>query len=392
MSFPLKIEETLRDVIFKNKLNCFTEKCPENYIYKLLIKLLKETKFNDISDLIRTFHKNQDYFRNPIFVFENLSFFQNYIFHFPIIVSFDYFLENSLGNFNSMENYSIVLKSLHSLLICKKKYSSIDFFSKKISAENFKFKQNPTVVIIINHENLFSRGNFSGFQSYLKWFCFSLEKYSTYNYSRGKISFSLGKLALIENKTVKAFSCFLEAFEEFDKNDFKVKIIIADCLIFSSIFLKNLNLTVKRLGKLISFRSKNLFKVKKLYSSIKKNNLISLEALIFKSKTSQVISGSFLLLIKTFFKNIKKKLKIILSILVRVSMHYFSIILGISRGNVETILSYNTLKGYQKGYFNSNTDTFNSLVKIKVQPCTKLFLDTSVNLGNYLGLYLKKKY
>ncbi len=145
-------------------------------------------------------------------------------------------------------------------------------------------KINSSIITIMNHENLFARKDFNGFQSYLDWFCFSLEKYFVYNYYKGKIDFSLGKIALIENKKIKAFSSFLEAMEELDDNDFKTKVIILEWFIFSFLLLKRTKYNNKFSSQHRFLKSKNLFQIKLIYNSIQKNNIALFEYIILNQK------------------------------------------------------------------------------------------------------------
>ena len=351
MYSPIKIEEESRELVLKKKINLFSNKCSVENEPKFIIDLLRKTRFNDISDILRTFNDRKDWLKNFSILFKNYNFIRKYVFHFPIIVSFDFFLENYLEKIKQEEHFSIFLKLLHSLLISKKKYKSVDLLTKGIAIKKSAGRVKSTTITIMNHENLFAKKNFNGFQSYLDWLYFSLEKYFVHNYYKGKINFSLGKMALIENKKFRAFSSFLEALEEFDENDFKTRLIVLEWFIFSSLLLKKIKFTNKFSGEFKSFNSKNLFKIKLIYNSIKRNNIILLEHTIFNQKKYFTILDSYYFLAKKILKNIKKKLLKILSVFIRLSMHEISIKLGVSRKSTEKILSYHILKGQKKGYF-----------------------------------------
>jgi hypothetical protein len=391
MFSPLKKEEKLRELILKKNLNPFFQKCSEEKIFIFLINLMKNTRFNEISDLLRTFNEKKNWIKNFSKLYRNFNLIRKYVFHFPILVSFDFFLENYFANINNEDNCSIFLKSFHSLLISKKKYSFIDLLTKGLLIKKNGVKINSSIITIMNHENLFARKDFNGFQSYLDWFCFSLEKYFVYNYYKGKIDFSLGKIALIENKKIKAFSSFLEAMEELDDNDFKTKVIILEWFIFSFLLLKRTKYNNKFSSQHRFLKSKNLFQIKLIYNSIQKNNIALFEYIILNQKKHSIVSTSHYLLIKKNFKILKKKLFRLLSVFIRLSLHQISIKLGVSRKNTEILLSYYTLRGQQKGYFDCTNDTFVVSFKTKSSPKIKTFINTSINLENYLALNFQSK-
>jgi len=391
MYSPLKSEEKIRELILKKNLNPFFQKSYEEKMFNFLLNLMKNTRFNEISDLLRTFNEEKNWIKNFSNLYRNFNLIQKYVFHFPIIVSFDFFLENYFLNINKEDNYSIFLKSLHSLLISKKKYQFIDLLTKGLLIKKNVLKINSSIITIMNHENLFARKDFNGFQSYLDWFRFSLEKYFVYNYYKGKIDFSLGKIALIENKKIKAFSSFLEAMEELDDNDFKTKVIILEWFVFSSLLLKRIKNNNKFSNQPRLLKSKNLFQIKLIYNSIQKNNVALFEYIVLNQKKHSIVSTSHYLLMKKNFKILKKKLFRLLSVFIRLSLHQISIKLGVSRKNTEILLSYYTLRGQQKGYFDCTNDTFVVSFKTKSSPKIKTFINTSINLENYLALNFQSK-
>ena len=391
MYSPIKNEEKLRELIFKKNLNPFFQKSYEEKTFNFLLNLMKNTRFNEISDLLRTFNGKKNWIKNFSKLYKNFNLIRKYVFHFPIIVSFDFFLENYLVNINKEDNYSIFLKSLHSLLISKKKYQFINLLTKGLLIKKNGVKINSSIITIMNHENLFVTKDFHGFQSYLDWFYFSLEKYFVYNYYKGKIDFSLGKIALIENKKIKAFSSFLEAMEELDDNDFKTKIIILEWFIFSSLLLKRIKYNNKFSSQPRFLKSKNLFQIKLIYNSIQKSNIALFEYIVLNQKNHSIVSTSYYLLMKKNFKILKKKLFRLLSVFIRLSLHQISIKLGVSRKSTEMLLSYHTLRGQQKGYFDCTNDTFIVSFKTKSSPIIKTFINTSINLENYLTLNSQSK-
>jgi len=391
MYSPLKSEEKIRELILKKNLNPFFQKSYEEKMFNFLLNLMKNTRFNEISDLLRTFNEEKNWIKNFSKLYRNFNLIQKYVFHFPIIVSFDFFLENYFLNINKEDNYSIFLKSLHSLLISKKKYQFIDLLTKGLLIKKNVLKINSSIITIMNHENLFARKDFNGFQSYLDWFRFSLEKYFVYNYYKGKIDFSLGKIALIENKKIKAFSSFLEAMEELDDNDFKTKVIILEWFVFSSLLLKRIKNNNKFSNQPRLLKSKNLFQIKLIYNSIQKNNVALFEYIVLNQKKHSIVSTSHYHLMKKNFKILKKKLFRLLSVFIRLSLHQISIKLGVSRKSSEILLSYHTLRGQQKGYFDCTNDTFVVSFKTKSSPKIKTFITTSINLENYLALNSQSK-
>lgn len=388
---PVKSEEYSRDLFSKKKMNRICEiendKCKQNFF----TILIRSTRFNDVSDLLKSFIGVEIWSKDLSSFFEHLTSIQNFIFHYPLIISFNYFLENFLCKYPAIENYVIIQRLFHFHLLSKKKFQSSDFLIKKLSIKNYRLRKNFSFLIIMNHEKLFARKIFNGIQGYLKWFCLSLEKYFGYNYYQGKLRFSLAKVALVENKRLKAFSLFVESIEEFGKNDFKGKTIVIEWLIFSFILLKKRLPKNRLLGDLISYKSKNLFRIKGIYNAIEKNNIVLLENEIFKSKGNPIIFSSSYLLTKKIFKNIKKKIKKLLSVYIRLSIYQFAIYLGVSRNKTELILSYNTLKGKQKGYFEYITDTyvisFFKMPEIK----TNIFIDALINLGCLVTISSEKK-
>ncbi len=132
MFSPLKKEEKLRELILKKNLNPFFQKCSEEKIFIFLINLMKNTRFNEISDLLRTFNEKKNWIKNFSKLYRNFNLIRKYVFHFPILVSFDFFLENYFANINNEDNCSIFLKSFHSLLISKKKILIYRFIDKRI--------------------------------------------------------------------------------------------------------------------------------------------------------------------------------------------------------------------------------------------------------------------
>jgi hypothetical protein len=391
MYSPLKNEEKLRELILKKNLNSFFQKPSEEKTFNFLINLVKKTRFNEISDLLRTFNGKKNWIKNFSKLNRNFNLIRKYLFHFPIIVSFDFFLENYFLNIDKEDNYSIFLKSLHSLLISKKKYQFIDLLTKGLLIKKNGFKINSSIITIMNHENLFARKDFNGFQSYLDWFYISLEKYFVYNHYKGKIDFSLGKIALIENKKIKAFSSFLEAMEGLDDNDFKTKVIILEWFIFSSLLMKKTKYNNKFSNQTMFLKSRNLFHIKLIYNSIQKYNFALFEYIILHQKKHSIVSTSHYLFMKKNFKILKKKLFRLLSVFIRLSLHQISIKLGVSRKSTEILLSYHTLRGQQKGYFDCTNDTFVVSFKTKSSPKIKTFITISVNLENYLALNSQSK-
>ena len=309
MMLPIKSEENSRDFISKKNMNR-TYEIENDYFKQTFINiLLRSTRFNDVSDLLRSFKGKKSWSKDLSSFFRELNSIYNFIFHYPLIISFNYFLESFLCTYPGIENYVIIQRAFHSHLLSKKKFQSSNFLIKKLSIKNYRLKKNLIFLAIMNHEKLFARKIYNGIQSYLNWFCLSLEKYFGHNYYKGKIKFSLGKVALIENKGLKAFSLFVESIEEFDKNDFKGKTIVLEWFIFTFILLKRRISKNRVLGDLISYKSKNLFKIKGIYNAIEKSNVVLLENIIYKSNGYSDIVGSFYLLTKKIFKSVKKKLK-----------------------------------------------------------------------------------
>ena len=392
MQHPIKNEESIRDFFFKKNLIRLSNRKKKKIFEDLLIILIKNTRFNDFSDMFRTLNGKKIWFSNFSKFFKNSSFNKNIVVHYPIIVSFNYFMENFFDNFLKIENYFAVQKFFHSFLINKKKFRSSDLLIKKLSVINFMFKKNLICIAIMNHENLLAKKNFGRIQCYLEWFSLSLEKSFSYKYYIERLNFSLGKIAIIEKKKAKAFSLFVEAIEDIDKKNFRNKIILIEWLIFSSIFLKKTSTKNRLLNDSISFRSKNLFRIKVLYNSFEKNNSILIEKIIYKPNGRSIIISSFSLLVKKFFKRIKNKIKKFLSLFIRISLHQISIRLGVSRKKTETFLSYNTLKGNQKGYFDCSTDCYLVSLKIKSEIKSNIFMLTSINLDNLINLSSEKKF
>jgi hypothetical protein len=392
MQHPIKNEECLRDFFLKKKLIMLSNRGKKKIFENLMIIIIKHTRFNDFSDMFRTFNGKKIWFSNFSKFFKNSFFNKNIVVHYPIIVSFNYFLENFLDKFLKIENYFAIQKFFHSFLINKKKFRSSDFLIKKLSVINFMFKKNLICIAIMNHENLLAKKNFDRIQCYLEWFSLSLEKSFSYKYYIERLNFSLGKIAIIEKKKAKAFSFFVEAIENIDKKNFRNKIILIEWLIFSSIFLKKISTKNRLLNDSISFRSKNLLKIKVLYNSFEKNNAIFVERIIYKPNGRSITINSFFLLVKKFFKRIKNKIKQFLSIFIRMSITQISIRLGTSRKKTEMFLSYNTLKGNQKGYFDCSTDCYLVFLKIKPEIKSNIFMLTSINLDNLINLSSQKKF
>ena len=94
---------------------------------------------------------------------------------------------------------------------------------------------------------------------------------------------------------------------------------------------------------------------------------------------------------KKNFKILKKKLFRLLSVFIRISLHQISIKLGVSRKSSEILLSYHTLRGQQKGYFDCTNDTFIVSFKTKSSPKIKTFITASIYLENYLALNSQSK-
>ena len=391
MTSPLKDEETLRDFYFKQNKAYLFDHQKELDTTNILIFLLVSTRFNDISDLLRVSRSEEVHNTNLHCIFENNSFSQNFVFNSPIIKSFGYFLEIYLNNYKNIENYPIIQKILNSLLLNKKKYRSSDYFIKKLFLKNNRLKKNSIFLTIMNHENLFSRKIFNEIQNYFDWFCSSIEKFFTYNYYKGKISFSLGKIALKENKKIKSFSLFIEAIEEFSRNNFKNKIITIEWAIFSSVLLEKNYQKNKLFDETVSFNSKNLLKIKAIRNSLERSNMILLEKLLYETNRQPIFYSTFYLLIKKFFRKMNKKIRFIFSVYIRFSIHHLAIQLGISREKVELALSHNTLKGKQQGYFDCINDTYNISIENKQKTELKKFLDISIYLGSLVGLSLNRK-
>ena len=391
MNCPLKKEESYRELFMEKKLTKLCKKDSELQFSRFIDILLKSTRFNDISDFMRTFYQNSRLYTIFYEIFGESTHLQNFIFHYPIIISYNYFLENFLHKHSCIEKYFVIQKSLNSFLLNKKKFKSNKLFVKKLSAKYIGLKLNTIFVTIMNHENLMTQKIIYEAENYSEWFCLSLEKYLAYNYYRGKINFSLGKIALLENKKIKAFSLFIQAIEELGKNNFKDRLIIAEWIVFSSIFLKKINLNKKFWAQLISFRSKNLLKIKAINDSLERNNMILLEKIIFKSNKHSIVAHSFYVFAKKFFKRIKKKIKALLTIFIRIPMDQFSIKLGVSRKKTELSLSYYTLKGIYNGYLDSINDVYTVSFKTKMNLKSKIFMDASVNLGSLINFNLEKK-
>ena len=74
------------------------------------------------------------------------------------------------------------------------------------------------------------------------------------------------------------------------------------------------------------------------------------------------------------------------------SLSQISIRLGTSRKKTEMFLSYNTLKGNQKGYFDCSTDCYLVSLKIKPEIKSNIFILTSINLDNLINLSSEKKF
>lgn len=386
---PVKEEERFRDFLIKNNLNCITKNDCRKIIGKLLDYLMKSTRYNDISDFLRGFNQKKNYLKNISEVFDKLSPNKNIVLHYPIIITFNYFLENYLNTFGCVENSHLFQKSLHSFLLNKGKSKSANFLIKKLTKKLVQVKKTSFFLTIMNHENLFIQNYFNGIQNYLNWFYLSLEKAFESNYYKDKFNFSLGKVALSQNKKIKAFSLFIQAIEDSKKGNFRTKLIIIEWFILSSLLLKKINQTNNFINRLNLLNSKNLFQIKTIYNCINKNNMVLIEKLIFNTNRTTFILSSSNLLVKKFFKKIKKKLVKILSIFIRSSINKLAMLLGVSRKRTEMILSYIILKGEQKGYFVCTTDTYSRSLKTK--KVSNIFINASLNLGSLVDVCSKLK-
>merc|ERR1712166_1003539 len=322
--YPVKKEETLRDFLVKKNLNDIPKKEYLTIFDRFLGYLLKATRFNDISDLIRAFNQKKNWIENFSDVVDRLTIKKKFILHFPAIVTFNYFLETFLNAFEFIESYYLIQKSLHAFLLTKKKFKSDNFLIKKLTKKVCRMKKPKIFLTIMNHESSCTQKSFIGVQGYLGWFYLSLEKSFESNYYKGKFNFSLGKVALIQNKKIKAFSFFIQSLEDFNKRCFKSKMIIIEWFILTSFLLKKINQTNKFTNGSVLPNSKNIFQIKTIYNCIKKNNMALLEKLIFSKDLTPINLSSSYLLMKKFFKKIKKKINNLLSIFVRSPIYHFA--------------------------------------------------------------------
>ena len=392
MLFPIQKEERLRELLLKKNLELVSDKeLKDKYKNDLLAILFKSTRFNDISDIIRVFDRKtfaSDLYSKGI---QNHFCVGIYKFHYPIIRNFGYFIENLLDIFKFFERYPLIQKSLNSLLLSKKKFHLNDLLIKKLSIKNHLLKNDSFGLVILNHETLLAKKIYTVFQSYSNWFQLNLEKQYKYSNYKCKLNFSIGKIALAENKYMKAFSIFIEAIEESDKNEFKNKMIIMEWFIFCSSLLKKKNPNFKFLDEHVTFNTKNLLQAKALHYSIQTNNLILLENIIFKTGSPMIPSSSMYLHVKKFFKNVNKQVKQVLSIFARLSLQQFSKMLGISLRRVEIIMSYYLLNGVHKGYFDCENKTYVMLFKMPPRTKIKIFIEASVKLASIMNLNMQKK-
>ena len=66
MYSPLKSEEKIRELILKKNLNPFFQKSYEEKMFNFLLNLMKNTRFNEISDLLRTFNEEKNWIKNLV--------------------------------------------------------------------------------------------------------------------------------------------------------------------------------------------------------------------------------------------------------------------------------------------------------------------------------------
>ena len=392
MLFPIQKEESLRELLFKNNFeSIFLKESKEKNSIDILNLLLRSTRFNDISDILRVFC-NKTSCLEILFKFFEISSYQGvYRFHFPIIKNFSYLIENFLHVFVFIEKFPIIQKILNSLFLSQRKLHLNDFLIKKLSANSSYIKSHEFFLTILNHESLISRKMYNIVQSHLNWFQTALEKNYTYNYYKNKLNFSVGKISLIENKHIKAFSLFIEIVEEIDENNFKNKLIAMHWLSFSSSLLKRNNLNGKIWSNFTPFKMKNLLEIKVLNSSIEKNNIILWEYIVFKTGKQPFFLDSLFLHIKKIFKTVSQLIKQILSIFSRLSIQNLTKKIGISRKRMEIILSYCVLKGRIRGYLDCTNDTFVTFLKKKPQIKIKSFTEASIKLAVLMNLSLERK-
>ena len=108
MNCPLKKEESYRELFMEEKLTKLCKKDSELQFSRFIDILLKSTRFNDISDFMRTFYQNSRLYTIFYEIFGESTHLQNFIFHYPIIISYNYFLENFLHKHSCIEKYFLI--------------------------------------------------------------------------------------------------------------------------------------------------------------------------------------------------------------------------------------------------------------------------------------------
>ena len=110
MNCPLKKEESYRELFMEEKLSKLYKKDSGLQFSRFIDILLKSTRFKDISDFMRTFFQNSRLYTIFYEIFEVSTHLQNFIFHYPIIISYNYFLENFLHKHSCVEKYLVIQK------------------------------------------------------------------------------------------------------------------------------------------------------------------------------------------------------------------------------------------------------------------------------------------